>query len=115
MNICTTKHISVDGKSSVVENTIISFSQASIWTVYPTDGSVSNPFGIEKNNEWSYVKRGDAAPTGLTNDEGWNNTQKLINNKNNNYDSSAGWVVSVNEGSKADVKFNFSGNYCFCC
>lgn len=111
MNICTTKHISVDGKSSVVENTIISFSQASIWTVYPTDGSVSNPFGIEKNNEWSYVKRGDAAPTGLTNDEGWNNTQKLINNKNNNYDSSAGWVVSVNEGSKADVKFNFSGNY----
>ena len=63
MNICTTKHISVDGKSSVVENTIISFSQASIWTVYPTDGSVSNPFGIEKNNEWSYVKRGDAAPT----------------------------------------------------
>ena len=95
----------------MVENTIISFSQASIWTVYPTDGSVSNPFGIEKNNEWSYVKRGDAAPTGLTNDEGWNNTQKLINNKNNNYDSSAGWVVSVNEGSKADVKFNFSGNY----
>lgn len=111
MNICTTKHISVDGKSSVVENTIISFSQASIWTVYPTDGSVSNPFGIEKNNEWSYVKRGNAAPTGLTNDEGWNNTQKLINNKSNNYDSSAGWVVSVNEGSKADVKFNFSGNY----
>lgn len=48
MNICTTKHISADGKSSVVENTIISFSQASIWTVYPTDGSVDNPFGIEK-------------------------------------------------------------------
>lgn len=118
MNICTKKNISVDGKSSVVENTIISFSQASIWTVYPTDGSVSNPFGIEKNNEWwnennKGMTRGSASPSGLINTDGWGNTQKLINaqNSSNNYDSSAGWVVSVNEGSKADVKFNFSGNY----
>lgn len=117
MNICTTKHISADGKSSVVENTIISFSQASIWTVYPTDGSVTNPFGIEKNNEWNKdgngMTRGSASPSGLNNTDGWDNTKKLINDKNsnNNYDSSAGWVVSVNEGSKADVKFNFSGNY----
>lgn len=117
MNICTTKHISADGKSSVVENTIISFSQASIWTVYPTDGSVSIPFGIEKNNEWNKdgngMTRGSASPSGLNNTDGWDNTKKLINDKNsnNNYDSSAGWVVSVNEGSKADVKFNFSGNY----
>lgn len=117
MNICTTKHISVDGKSSVVENTIISFSQASIWTVYPTDGSVSNPFGIEKNNEWNKdetgMPRGDAMPNDLNNTNGWNNTKLLINeeNSNSNYDQQAGWVVSVNEGSKADVKFNFSASY----
>lgn len=117
MNICTTKHISVDGKSSVVENTIISFSQASIWTVYPTDGSVSIPFGIEKINEWNKdgkgMPRGDAMPNGLNDTNGWNNTKLLINeeNSNSNYDQQAGWVVSVNEGSKADVKFNFSASY----
>ena len=117
MNICTTKHISADGKSSVVENTIISFSQASIWTVYPTDGSVDNPFGIEKNNEWNKdetgMPRGDAMPDGLNNTNGWNNTKLLINeeNSNSNYDQQAGWVVSVNESSKADVKFNFSASY----
>lgn len=116
MNICTTKHISADGKSSVVENTIISFSQASIWTVYPTDGTVDNPFGIEKNNEWSYVKRGDAAPDGLNDADGWNNTKLLINNKNStdNYDQSTGWIVSVEKDKQATTYFNTnvaSGSY----
>lgn len=59
------------------------------------------------------MPRGDAMPDGLNNTNGWNNTKLLINeeNSNSNYDQQAGWVVSVNESSKADVKFNFSASY----
>lgn len=80
MNICTSKYISVDGKSTYVANTIISFTQNSIWTIYPTDGSVAIPFGIEKKDEWETTAgmlRGGASAT-LTNENGWTNTKSLI-------------------------------------
>lgn len=78
MNICTTKSISLDGSSSYVAETIISFRQNAIYTMYPLSG-ITNPFGIEKKNEWSHMTRDTTTvDNDLTINEGWKNTQKLI-------------------------------------
>lgn len=100
MNICTIKHISADGKSTYVPNTIISFMQNSIRTVYPLDDKSSgfNPFGIEKSNEWGYVARGNAGLTTTTGMEshGWRNTKELLekdSKSTTNYDVTAGYIL----------------------
>ena len=100
MNICTSKNISVDGKSTYVSNTIISFVQNSIHTVYPLDDSSIgfNPFGIEKGNEWGYVLRGSAVLSTADGMEsnGWRNTKELLANDGisaTNYDVTAGYVL----------------------
>lgn len=82
MNICTTKSISVDGSSSYVAETIITFRQNAIYTMYPLTG-ITNPFGIEKKNEWGAVKRGatTAQDDNLTINNGWENTKLLTGTK----------------------------------
>lgn len=86
MNICTTKHISADGKSTYVEGTVILFRQHAINTIYPLDenGDDYVPFGIEKSNEWPEMAR-STLPNGgyidaLTVSEGWKNTRYLVDN-----------------------------------
>lgn len=82
MNICTTKSISVDGSSSYVAETIITFRQNAIYTMYPLTG-ITNPFGIEKKNEWGAVKRGATTTQdgNLTINNGWENTKLLTGTK----------------------------------
>lgn len=83
MNICTTKSISKDGKSTYVANTIISFRQNSIHTVYPLNRTDADfvPFGIEKSNEWPVMNRtilDENQQKLLTDNDGWQNTKQLI-------------------------------------
>lgn len=95
MSICTSKLISVDGKSTYVVENIVSFTQCSIHTIYPLSSSTTdyNPFGIEKTNEWNTdgkgLERGTSDDSGLVLDNGWANTQKLISGAT--YPSDAGY------------------------
>jgi len=100
--ICTTKEISVDGKSTYVTKNIISLSQCAIHTIYPIDGSnisdpTYNPFGIEKINEWPEMQRGTTTvDNDLTLEEGWANTQKLIGTMSGDYTSAVGYMFPDN-------------------
>lgn len=97
MSICTSKLISVDGKSTYMVENIVSFTQCAIHTIYPlttsTNDGTYNPFGIEKTNEWNAdgngLNRGTTDDSGLVLDNGWANTQKLISGAT--YPSYAGY------------------------
>lgn len=108
---------SPDGNSSLVENSHIELSQRSIKTTYAFDGkdpevnAVYVPFGIEtwdetgKNyfygsNQTSTSNGNNYNVSGLTDDNGWNNTWLLTNGQVPASPSKAGYLTSVSDNSK---------------
>ena len=108
---------SPDGNSSLVQNSHIELSQRSIKTTYAFDGkdpevnAVYVPFGIEtwdetgKNyfygsNQTSTSNGNNYNVSGLTDDNGWNNTWLLTNGQIPASPSKAGYLTSVSDNSK---------------
>ena len=103
---------SPDGNSSLVENSHIELSQRSIKTTYAFDGKdpqddVYVPFGLETwdetwaNGGYFYTNNNNTySPTGLTDDNGWNNTKILTNGAIPSNVSKAGYLVSISDNSK---------------
>ena len=104
---------STDGNSSLVQNSHIELSQRSIKTTYAFDGKDPNdgvyvPFGIETWDEtWSnggyfYTNNNNTySPSGLTDDNGWNNTKILTSGAIPANVSKAGYLTSISDNSKA--------------
>lgn len=104
---------STDGNSSLVQNSHIELSQRSIKTTYAFDGKDPNdgvyvPFGIETWDEtWSnggyfYTNNNNTySPSGLTDDNGWNNTKILTSGAIPANVSTAGYLTSISDNSKA--------------
>ena len=107
---------SQDGNSSLVKNSHIELSQRSIKTTYAFDGKdpqdgVYVPFGIEtwdetgKNyfygtSQTSQTNGNNYNITGLTDDNGWNNTWLFTNGQIPANPSKAGYLTSVSDNSK---------------
>lgn len=103
---------STDGNSSLVQNSHIELSQRSIKTTYAFDGKDPNdgvyvPFGIETWDEtWSnggyfYTNNNNTySPSGLTDDNGWNNTKILTSGAIPANVSKAGYLSSISDNSK---------------
>lgn len=107
---------SQDGNSSLVQNSHIELSQRSIKTTYAFDGKdpqdgVYVPFGIEtwdetgKNyfygtSQTSQTNGNNYNITGLTDDNGWNNTWLFTNGQIPANPSKAGYLTSVSDNSK---------------
>lgn len=107
---------SQDGNSSLVRNSHIELSQRSIKTTYAFDGKdpqdgVYVPFGIEtwdetgKNyfygtSQTSQTNGNNYNITGLTDDNGWNNTWLFTNGQIPANPSKAGYLTSVSDNSK---------------
>ena len=108
---------SQDGNSSLVQNSHIELSQRSIKTTYAFDGkdpvenAVYVPFGIEtwdetgKNyfygtSQTSQTNGNNYNITGLTDDNGWNNTWLFTNGQIPANPSKAGYLTSVSDNSK---------------
>ena len=113
---------SQDGNSSLVQNSHIELSQRSIKTTYAFDGKDHEggdyvPFGIETWDEtWAeggyfYTNNNNTySPTGLTDDNGWNNTKILTNGVLPSNTSKAGYLTSISDNSKAShVYKSYSG------
>ena len=109
---------SPDGNSSLVQNSHIELSQRSIKTTYAFDGKdpqdgVYVPFGIETWDETGAVKfhrksgwfggmsdDNNYNPSGLTDNDGWNNTKILTSGQIPMNNSKAGYLSSVSDNSK---------------
>lgn len=103
---------STDGNSSLVQNSHIEISQRSIKTTYAFDGKDPNdgvyvPFGIEtwdetwNNGGYFYTNNNNAySPSGLTDDNGWNNTKILTAGAIPANVSKAGYLSSISDNSK---------------
>lgn len=101
-----------DGNSSLVQNSHIELSQRSIKTTYAFDGKDPNdgvyvPFGIEtwdetwNNGGYFYTNNNNAySPSGLTDDNGWNNTKILTAGAIPANVSKAGYLSSISDNSK---------------
>ena len=113
---------SQDGNSSLVRNSHIELSQRSIKTTYAFDGKdpqddVYVPFGLETwdetwaNGGYFYTNNNNTySPTGLTDDNGWNNTKILTNGALPSNASRAGYLTSISDNSKAShVYTSYSG------
>lgn len=106
---------STDGNSSLVQNSHIELSQRSIKTTYAFDGKDPNdgvyvPFGIEtwdetgKNYFYGSSQNSDSGNnyniSGLTDDNGWNNTVLFTSGQIPANPSKAGYLSSVSDNSK---------------
>lgn len=108
---------SPDGNSSLVQNSHIELSQRSIKTTYafdgedPNEGVVYVPFGIEtwdetgKNyfygsNQTSQNNGNNYNPSGLSDDNGWANTNLLTGGQLPASPEKAGYLESVSDNSK---------------
>lgn len=108
---------SQDGNSSLVQNSHIELSQRSIKTTYAFDGKdpqdgVYVPFGIETWDETGAVRfhrksgwfgmsdDNNYNPSGLTDNDGWNNTKILTSGQIPMNNSKAGYLSSVSDNSK---------------
>ena len=110
---------SQDGNNSLVQNSHIELSQRSIKTTYafdgkdPVEGAVYVPFGIETWDETGAVKfhrksgffgimsdDNSYNPSGLTDNDGWNNTKILTSGQIPMNNSKAGYLSSVSDNSK---------------
>lgn len=112
MSIRPSISYSTDGNSSLVQNSHIELSQRSIKTTYAFDGKDPNdgvyvPFGIETWDEtWSnggyfYTNNNNTySPSGLTDDNGWNNTKILTSGAIPANVSKAGYLSSISDNSK---------------
>lgn len=107
---------STDGNSSLVQNSHIELSQRSIKTTYAFDGKDPNdgvyvPFGIETwdetgkiyfygSNHTSQTNGNNYNLTGLTDDNGWANTNLLTGGQLPPSPEKAGYLESVSDNSK---------------
>lgn len=106
---------SQDGNSSLVQNSHIEISQRSIKTTYAFDGTDPDggkyvPFGIEtwdetgKNYFYGSTQNSNSGNnynvSGLTDGNGWNNTQLFTNGQIPANPSKAGYLTSVSDNSK---------------
>lgn len=106
---------STDGNSSLVQNSHIELSQRSIKTTYAFDGKDPNdgvyvPFGIEtwdetgKNYFYGSSQNSDTGNnynvSGLTDNDGWNNTVLFTSGQLPANPSKAGYLTAVSDNSK---------------
>lgn len=98
---------SADGQSSVIEDYTFEISQRSIKTTYNMSDENINPFGIETWDETGAMSWNNASSgvSGLTHNEGYANTQKLINRSGNQFNrvndwAAIGYLNPVNNNSK---------------
>lgn len=126
MSIRPDVEYSQDGNSSLVQNSHLELSQRSIKTTYSFDGKdpqdgVYVPFGIETWDEtWTsggyfYTNNNNTYdPTGLTDDNGWNNTKILAKGTQPTNYLKAGYLVSVTDNTKeSHVYSSYTGGLAY--